>query len=356
MTPPLVSVVMAVYNGEQFLQEAIDSILGQSFTEFEFIIVDDGSEDQSNSILQKIRDTRVVLVKNPSNMGQSTALNKAIKLSKGKYIARCDADDISLENRLFEQFTFMDSNSHIGITGTGYTEIDEKGNEGKTFIYPQNKVEIKWKTLFGPVFPHPTVMIRSELIERFSPFYNESYQTTQDYELWSRLLEYTKGTNLPKPLVKYRRHGKAVSTKKIEMQDENRLRISAKGIAKLLPGRSISIRTAKLCNELRIGNLSLIKDTIKPLDFVHFKELIQAFIKENSSVSSEWKESQLYPLLTTLEKEMMDNNWKQTTIPKAVFTLQVYLITLMFRIWVKQILASPGLLVKYIQWLIRYSI
>lgn len=345
-----------MYNGERFLQGAIDSIFNQSFIDYEFIIVDDGSEDNSFSILQNLKDERVILLRNESNLGLATSLNKAIGLSKGKYIARCDADDVSMQERIFEQWKFMEANPHIGITGTGYTIIDEKGQDGETYIYPQNEVEIKWKSLFGPVFPHPTVMIRRKILVQHSLLYNENYRTTQDYELWCRLLEFTKGINLPQSLIKYRQHRNTISEQSKENQDETRLTISAVEIMKLLPNNKILPQTAHKIDYVRMGNISKVRKIITENEILLLKDLIKAFINKNSDGSSHWKESQLFPILKSIERELFVNDWKNRSIPKALFTLQVFLMRILFWYWLKEVLNSPKLVVKYISWAIRYGI
>ena len=161
---PQISVIMAVYNGEKFLEEAIGSILKQTFLNFEFIIIDDGSEDTSLKIIKNFKDKRISILENNKNIGLSASLNKGIKLSKGKYIARMDADDISLPERLEKQYNFMERNPNIGIVGTGYDLINESGERMGTYIYPDNPVTIHWKLLTGPVFPHPTVMLRKKVL------------------------------------------------------------------------------------------------------------------------------------------------------------------------------------------------
>ena len=211
---PLVSVIMPVFNAEQFVEQAIASILAQSYKKLEFLIIDDGSKDSTVEKIIQFKDSRIRLLTNEKNLGIAASLNKGIVESKGKYIARMDADDISLQDRIEKQCNFMEENPQIGILGTGYYEIDKNGERKQTYIYPEDDIEIKWKLLMGPIFPHPTVMLRKKVLVDHKIYYNVKYPATQDYELWSRLIHYTDGTNLPIPLLEYRHHYKSFSETK----------------------------------------------------------------------------------------------------------------------------------------------
>lgn len=202
--PTLITVLMSVYNGESFLSEAIESILNQSFKDFEFIIINDGSTDKSLSIIKgyMLIDRRIVLISR-ENKGLITSLNEGIALAKGKYIARMDADDISLPERLEEQVTFMNGNPEVGASGS-WAEVFGDGVEPKLIKHPAITKELKPKLLFSVCFVHPTVMLRKEVLEKFNLRYDPNALHVEDYELWTRLIEKTEVANIQKVLLKYR--------------------------------------------------------------------------------------------------------------------------------------------------------
>ena len=204
MNNPLVSVIMSVYNSEKYLAEAIESILNQTYKNFEFIIINDGSTDSSLDIIQEYmkKDNRIVLI-NRENKGLPYSLNEGIEKVKGKYIARMDADDISLPTRFEEQVKFMEENSKISICGT-WAEVFRKDMKTKFLKQPTNNDDMKVRLLFSVCFAHPTVMIRKYILDKYNLKYNLEYVNAQDYELWSRISEVTTMANLPKILLKYR--------------------------------------------------------------------------------------------------------------------------------------------------------
>jgi glycosyltransferase involved in cell wall biosynthesis len=201
MSTPAISVVMPVYNGEKYLREAIDSILSQTYTDFEFIILNDGSTDKTEEIILSYTDPRIVYVKNEDNLQIVKTLNKGIGIAKGKYIARMDADDISLPERFEKQFKFMEENPEVGVCGAW---IETFGNQSLFWQYPVNHNEIRISLLFYSCMGHPTVMIRNDFRDLL--FYDQNYNKAEDYELWQRLVRITKFHNLPFFLLKYRLH------------------------------------------------------------------------------------------------------------------------------------------------------
>lgn len=198
---PIISVIMSVYNGAEFLAEAIESILNQTYTNFEFIIINDGSTDKSLEIIKSymINDYRIIII-NRKNRGLPYSLNEGIRKSQGKYIARMDADDISLPNRFESQIKFMEQNPDIGICGCSVIDI----KTGKKWILSSKNKRLQAELLFSSVFAHPSVMIKKKVIIDHKLFYNENFLHSQDFELWTRMAEFTSMANLQKPLIKYR--------------------------------------------------------------------------------------------------------------------------------------------------------
>lgn len=208
---PKVSVLLSVYNGQRFLRQSIESILNQTFLDFEFIIVDDGSSDDSVKIIESYHDPRVVFLRHLSNQGLVTSLNDGLSIASGQLIARQDADDISLPNRLEEQIKYFDQNPQLVIAGSAGYLIDDTGKHVGKFSVPSSDAEIRWTLLLANSFAHPTVMIRANTLHDHNLRYNSRMQHAEDYDLWSRLLAYGQGKNIEKPLIQYRCHAQQIS-------------------------------------------------------------------------------------------------------------------------------------------------
>ncbi|KUL28708.1 hypothetical protein ASB62_05555 [Chlorobium limicola] len=202
---------MPIYNGSAHLREAIESVLNQNFSDFEFLIIDDGSTDGSREIVNSYDDPRIELRLSPKNRGIAKTLNDGIKLAKGRYIARMDADDICMPQRLQRQFDFMETYSHIGLVGSGVMKI-KQNRVNKIVSWPETDAEIKIDLLFQNPFFHPSVMVRCDLLKKTG--YNLQLPYAQDYGLWVELAHLTDFANLPDALIKYRVHeGQVTKTK-----------------------------------------------------------------------------------------------------------------------------------------------
>ena len=211
----LVSVIMPVFNSESHLSEAIESILSQNFKQFELIIVNDGSTDNSLRIIQSFvdRDSRIILI-NQSNLGLPIALNNAIGVSKGKYIVRMDADDISLPGRLEKQVGFMECNKEVDICGCWAQLIDDHGNKlSRIMKHPEDDYFLKAKLIFSVCFIHPSVIMRKLSLDNYNLRYNTSYRFSQDYELWSKASEYLTFSNIQECLLMYRINSEGITKK-----------------------------------------------------------------------------------------------------------------------------------------------
>jgi glycosyltransferase involved in cell wall biosynthesis len=202
----MISVVMSAYNAEKYISEAIESILNQSFENFEFIIINDCSTDNTLEIIKRYssQDSRIKLINNKENLGLTSSLNKAIKSSKGKYIARMDDDDISEKTRFEKQIEFLEKNKDIDIVGSFAKNIDEEGNILNDRTVPLNHDEIiNILPKLSPLI-HPAIIFRKKSLGKIG-FYNEKFRTSQDYEMWFRAMAAgLKFQNLPLYLVKYR--------------------------------------------------------------------------------------------------------------------------------------------------------
>jgi len=225
---PKVSVVMAVHNGERYLKESIESILTQTFADFEFLIVDDGSTDSTGNILVRYadRDARIRLITNEDNIGLTKSLNKGIGLARGDYIARMDADDISLLERLGKQADYLDAHPDVGVLGAAVQLLDSSGKVGDTWTFPEEHGFLKWSLCFfyNPIV-HPTVMVRRKIL-RQAGGYNEEMAVSQDYDLWCRLIHLTRFGNLQKVLLLLRKHESNITHLRFEEQRENALKVN----------------------------------------------------------------------------------------------------------------------------------
>lgn len=232
--PPRISVLMPVYNSEKYLKESIDSILNQTYNNFEFIIIDDGSTDKSNEIIKSYTDTRIRLIENKENLGLIKSLNKGILEVQTDYIARMDSDDISDLSRLEKQLKFMEENKEIGVCGTNYKVIDQE------FIsnHPLKHVDIKEAFLhLGSVIAHPSVMIRTNVLKENNIKYDPRFQHMEDFRLWEQLLSLTQFANLAEPLLNYRRHENQISSTKRDVIAINHKLVQSCLIAKPLEGK-----------------------------------------------------------------------------------------------------------------------
>ncbi|MDR0686703.1 MAG: glycosyltransferase [Dysgonamonadaceae bacterium] len=196
---------MTVYNGELYLGEAIDSILSQTFGDFEFIIVNDGSTDATSKILDSYTDKRIRRVDNTENMKLVYSLNRGLSLCNGKYIVRMDADDIALPERLQVQFDFMESCPEVGICGSYVKSFCEETKKTKLLVFPTDDSWIRAFAFFQSPFIHPSVILRREILINNNLSY-PNYYRAEDYALWTEMLKYTKGANIPHVLLDYRKH------------------------------------------------------------------------------------------------------------------------------------------------------
>lgn len=207
--PELISVLMPFYNPGAFLKPAIDSILNQSYPHFELILVNDGSNDQSEEIVTSFDDPRIIYIKNDINLGLIASLNKAIKRSGGKFLARMDADDLAISERFELQLDYFISHPETVVIGTDYYLLN--GNRKKRLRSDDESEFLKANLLFSTSFCHPTVMINKELVPEL--LYEENFKYAEDYRLWTKLAKAGKFTNLQIPLLLYRHNANQVSNR-----------------------------------------------------------------------------------------------------------------------------------------------
>lgn len=237
---PCVDVVMAVYNGADCLRETILSILDQTFQDFDYIIINDGSTDDTAAILNEFTDPRIVVLQNRGNQGLAYSLNRGVEVAQGRYIARIDAGDVAMPARLEKQVAFLDTHPEVGILGTGYTFIDKHGQHSGVKRNPSKDLDIRWTSLLKNPFFHPTVMLRREVLCRHHLGYDTTFQASQDYELWTRMLPYTEGANLEDILMSYRKSSESITTTQRQLQLANHDLVAFRTVRRFLPEFQVS--------------------------------------------------------------------------------------------------------------------
>ncbi len=262
MESPKVSVVIPVYNTERFLDESISSVLNQTLDDFELIIINDCSTDDSLNIIKKYmkKDKRIKFIGNKKNLGVAKAMNEGLKAAKGKYIAILGSDDIFLPNKLLIQYNYLEKNPHIFLVGSSAIYINEKGKEIRRFRKYDDYKMLAWRLTKSCSFIHSSILVRNT--HEF--WYNEEFKSAVDYNYYLDLLKARKNlTNIPPFLVKYRVHSSSISGSKQKEQEffrdkaremHNDLRKKTKLSDKLIFSVKLLLFHLKTFNEKRIKN------------------------------------------------------------------------------------------------------
>lgn len=229
---PLISVLMPVFNAERYIEGSIESILQQTFHNFELIIVDDCSTDKSWEIIQKYarNDKRVKILKNKQNLGLSRTLNGGIHIARGKYIARMDADDWSYPDRLEKQYKFMEEHSEIGISG-GSREVYDKHMKKMISVYRYKLTdsEIRKDIFLRSPFCHPAIVCRADILKKAGG-YSELLGKSEDYDFYFKMGLLCEFGNLPDVLIKYRRCNSSATFENCNRQDLTTLYVRTKAV------------------------------------------------------------------------------------------------------------------------------
>lgn len=259
---PFISVILPVYNCEKFVSDAVQSVLNQTFSDFELLIIDDCSTDATVSIIQSFSDERINLIIKEKNSGYTDSLNYAISIAKGNYIARMDGDDVCLPTRFQKQIEAMESNEDVILCGTAIQIIDSD----KILKHPTNHDDIKVKLCFSNAFFHPSVMFRKEVFAQFQ--YDKKFEPAEDYDLWTRLVFKGKVMNIDEVLLKYRVHQNQISNYKNEVQ------MNAMAIAQL---RMFQKLFEKETIEMALYNQAFKYNTVNSIS--EFKSILNLFKK-----------------------------------------------------------------------------
>lgn len=260
MTDRLVSVIIPCYNTEKYVEQAVRSIMNQSYKNLEIIVTDDCSTDNSFEILKKLadEDSRIKLFRNESNLKIVKTLNNMIDLANGKYIARMDADDISLPTRIEKQVKFMEENPDFAICGTNSWIINERNRViGKSYL-PSKFDDVKIYVEYASPFFHPAVMLKASILKK--NLYNEKYLYAEDFELWKRILLSNNGSNLKEKLFAYRILNTSISRNKTSSVVQNNIK---KDISRKIDSNAKKLRGLFVKANLISSNYSDVDKSFK---------------------------------------------------------------------------------------------
>jgi len=231
MRTPRVTVLLPVHNGAHHLREAVDSILAQTLGDFELLIVDDASEDDSVAVVESIPDPRIRLIRSERRIRLAGALNLGLREAAGELVARMDADDVSLPERLRKQAAYMEAHTDLGVCGTWVRAFGK--DAGKIERYSVGSRRVGAQALFNTPFAHPTVMFRRDSFLDHRLTYDVSYYPTEDFDLWERALRCFAGDNLPLVLLEYRVHERSLTGSEWSEMDRQASRVCARRLADL---------------------------------------------------------------------------------------------------------------------------
>jgi glycosyltransferase involved in cell wall biosynthesis len=233
LTTPLISVLLPVYNQVRYVGYGLESILTQTFGDFELLIVDDGSTDGSSDIISRYSDPRIRVIRNQTNIGLAPSLNRGMAAARGKYLARQDADDISLPERFAKEVTYLEAHPDVALLGTGADIIDDNGNFLWRPARPSTDVELKWEMLSRNPFFHTSVMFRRRVVDKVGGYTTDPVifrAFVEDYDLWSRVAQVGRVFLLPEPLVQYRIYPNNSSARTRAAQDEQLQAIASRNV------------------------------------------------------------------------------------------------------------------------------
>jgi glycosyltransferase involved in cell wall biosynthesis len=269
---PLVTALLAVHDGEAYVRAALASILGQTVADLDVVVVDDASSDRTPEILAGVDDKRVRVLRNDEQLGLAGSLNRGLDDARGMYVARLDADDVAMPRRLERQLARIRSAPAAAVVGSAVLEL-AADRIGTLHVMPTGVTDVRWAALFSSPFFHPTVLVERAVLEGHALRYDTSFEESEDYELWSRLLDVADGDNLAHPLVLYRVHPEQASQRRRELQRECQLRVARRMIAEVAPDHSS--RELELAWRIGVAELIAADDVEAAVDA--YLGLVDAF-------------------------------------------------------------------------------
>ncbi len=268
----IVTVLLAAHDAQATLEPALRSVLAQTTTELELLVVDDGSTDATPEILAAIDDPRLVVLRNEKRVGLASSLNRGLDAARGRWVARLDADDVARPVRLERQLAVATAGRHV-IVGSDVADIDEAGSVMRVHELPRTDLEIRWHALFSSPFYHPTVLFDRELLDHHELRYDAAFEESEDFDLWLRVLAVGSGRNVAEPLVFYRVHPGQATQRRRDLQRSFQRTAALRAIGAVAP--ELDPTRADLA--WRVG----AREPVDPADrqgaVEAFQELVEAF-------------------------------------------------------------------------------
>lgn len=316
---PRVSLLMTMHNAGAYLRPAIESLLAQSFSDFELIVVDDGSTDDSAAVVEGITDARIRLIRNAINRGQTACLNQGLALARGEFIARQDADDLSNSDRLEKQTRYLDAHPDTALVGANAVEIDGADKPvGRTDL-PLDTPAIRWGQLFYNSFLHSAVMVRTKVIREEFGGYDENFRCSMDYALWSRIVQRHTAANLPEALISLRVHPESMTRSKPSLLEEETDRVLRANLTAEFPKRSFS--------EEEIAVLIEYRRNLQPGTLPRFRALFEEMRAAFLAKHPEARKSQQFLRVTALHFSRIGYHWidRNRSVALAAFAASIRL-------------------------------
>jgi glycosyltransferase involved in cell wall biosynthesis len=276
-TAPLVTVLLAVRDGERYLRTAVESVLRQTMSDLQLLVVDDASTDGTAAILEGVADHRVRVLRNDAQLGLAGSLNRGLDEARGAFVARLDADDVAMPSRLERQLRRLSEDPGLAVLGSAVLELDDEGRPGRLHEMPAGPNAVRWAALFGSPFFHPAVVVDRGVLDRHGLRYDTGFGESEDYELWSRLLDVAEGDNLAEPLVLYRVHSGQATQRRGQLQHELRLRVALERISRVVP--ALTPHEVELA--WRVGTTATVDSAHADAAAGAYLELVRAFEREH---------------------------------------------------------------------------
>jgi len=319
---PDITIITTVYNCENYIEESVRSITEQTFKNFEYIIVDDGSTDNTFSVINKIalKDQRIILVRNETNIGRVRSLNISLEKARGKFIAIQDADDISLPQRLWKQHSFLKNNQEYVLVGADITVIDEEGKEISHPVRPEKDQEARFSLLFRCTFANPSIMFRKDIADKFKIKYDENFLHAEDFRVISLISRHGKVFNMRDKLVKYRKHESNNSTVNFKILNHRSSLIAADNLLGL--GFSVNEEQIRRVRNL-ISSRGIDKDFLLQ-DVKLIFSIIKKFQQKNKNIHNE-------EILRTLKRMTKWLGKKNIFTRPGYFKLQISILNYYYK-------------------------